>query len=72
MGHVAREGLYFTFTFKVYNCNDDHTSELAKVARKETAFERISPLTESYRKPLEKEHGLPGVFCDRANASANL
>ena len=31
----------------------------------------ISPL-ESYRKPLEQEHGLPGVFCDRADASASL
>ena len=31
----------------------------------------ISPL-ECYRKPLEQEHGLPGVFCDRADTSANL
>ena len=25
-----------------------------------------------YRKPLEQEHGRPGVFCYRADASANL
>ena len=54
---------------KVCDCNDDHTSELAKVARKETAFPLGRATEIRWNRNIVS---LVSSVCHRTNASANL